>query len=1108
MEAIGETGEGGFSYPIIQGYINRCGTVMHHVGGGKHNEKEVGGDSDFLQDFDSDGSSDFEYGCDERRGPTRWRSDQEGDAGWASFSWDEVEDDSFENCADLLLHTGTRRRGLVRSRHPPRFVRTAVYFAELLALGNILYAIYPGVRSVGGGGFSSAANRACRQATSYCLTVVRMCCNASRGGLEKVEPAGWVGGRRELDEDTSTLQRTQLLVDARLAEKLAPCLHDIDFDVRRDAVSCALWALRGGHARLQWTSISLLEAGNVDPHALLALDFCTPVWVSAFVSLIRGRGVPALGSTNPSRLARDAEESKRRLALQCLAYMAEAGDLATHNWRGLKVISSLLGALNNIPPGADEPTSPAKEMNRKNSGVMGLRAPDFRGWKEGVLDVFQKLTENGFREGHSVLRAQSRFGIALEVPGFSFPGVSTLKSVASRATELLRGGTLDEISALVRRARSVLATAVRIRDHGVLGSGNNIPEDVRVTLSLVWGWMQRVIVQLTRDEPDHPSTSARVSLAWDCLQLMRFILSSVACRFSLCKIHPDLTLEVSHTAGGTSSTGDSVGSSHHQQLSTDQKHGCTTKSELAEACTGLETVVLLLSAEDLTPLDLYRAHPIPPLCVGAADVLADALTYGDKEVIDSIESYELGLRLGLAVQTSANLVRESHRLGVEHIHLLWTHPAGRTARVKLLDRVLWQTHRGLHEQIIVSGLVEFVVCNMLPDCAMTEIISAQLPASFVRHNGTPLVRNEGIALLERVVAQRLSCPAVARETARQAVRHGLPSGEYTRLRHNRHTSIRAGVGACLRCLARLDSPPVDNALTLAGVPRQAILYTRRDHIGRKTRQQWARWLRREESEGASSTSSMLKELRPVHVVAESAFPGSAAVLREKFQMHSSDASVWSSNGVSRSCQPGSRKLGIMTRSKGQVGIDDHNRAQGLFSTALPPSFRPPPPTLETPSPAAEADVTKVQSKKPVNDKDKKAVLTIEGGLSTLSVPSLLVLLAAELAVSKESMSLIEVGGSFTGGCPADRQARSNETASTTFDEATLELSLPDHVANQLYTRCLAGVLRIPGLLFLEVRVCCSTSAFEDFDLIDQSCFEIKAMQISSSSHAINVPRRS
>lgn len=1106
VEAVGETGEGGVPYASIQSYIRRCGLASYCIGAGTHRNGDEDNDPEGLWE-DGRGFSDFDCSHEggRKRGGTRIPpGDNEG---WITSSEGEEDD------GDLMIEGNHRhqdgnassptrgwRNRLVRSCRPPMFIRAPVYFSELLALGRVLFGIHRVPRGIKGGGFSGAADRARRQATAYCLTVVRMCCDVCNGGLDKTEPACWMGGGHELDEDATTMQRAQMMVDFRLAEKLAPCLHDSNPGVRNDAVGCALSAIRGGHARLRWISLSARETEGMDPRALLALGFCSAMWVSTLVAIVRGRGIPALGSANPTRSAREGEDSVRGMALNCLRYMAAAGDLATHSWRGIRVVSALKGTISHGGPGLDGWNEPAKDVGSRNARDVALRNPSFKVWKDGVLEVLQTLAENGSVETQSMLRAQGGQHIGLNISDFVSSAALTPKGVASRAVELLRGGTLGEIQRLVQRCRSILATAVRIGDRAVLGYEDEIPDDVGVTMSLVWGWMQRALVQLTRDEPDHPSTAARVSLVLECLGLIRFVLCSPACRLAQCDIHPDLAGEVSQASGRSPSAQRGAESHTLNNRPADDIRDVSTSFDVAAARTGLEATVLLLSAKGPVTLDLYRAHPIPALAAGAADVVADALTYGDRETVESMESYGMGLRLGLAIETSTRLVRESRRLGVEEIHLLPTYPGGRRARMKLLDRILWRAQRKLHEQAIISGVVEFIVSNMLPDCATTDIISMRLPASFMRYNGTPLVRNEGIALLERIVARRHHCPSVAREMGRQAVRHELSSAELLRLRRYRHRSIRAGVSACLKCLARLDSTHVDNALTRASVPKRAIVSFRRDHTASKTRRQWSRWIRHYVESGAplNLSTDEAPNVLPVTTQGAATFSEDTAFGREKLETYLHDQSA--SDAVQRP-NPSTQELGTAIKLENLSRIKADKIADtGMSSTALP-SLRALPVAAQTISSKQEADAV-LEVSTPTNVRKMETVLTIEGGLSTLSVRGLIALIAAELGAKEHSIRLIEVGGvsdavgtSYTG-----------LTASPAVDECVIKLSLPEVLADRLHTRCLGGVLRVPGLLSLKVRHCVrrigtsakGTYASADVCCYRNECYVISVMKIYST----------
>ena len=1084
---MGETGEGGSAYPVVQRYLRRCVQQAHFckpsVIGGNVADEDSDDDSRGGSDGDDDDSN---YDCGDGGGHCRRENPVEYDDGgdWASSSEEEDNRRPFINGNEKPPHQSSnsmprvRRqyRDLVSSQRSHRFVRAPLYFSELLVLMRVLCTIHRSPRTIGGGGSIGAPDRFRRKASAYCLAVVRMCCEMGVGGLDHAEPAGWVVGR-DIDEDTATLQRAQLLVDIRLAEKLAPCLHDPDSNIRNNAVRCALSALRGNHARLRWISLSDQVREGVDPRAILALGFCTAVWVSGFGAMIRDRSVPFRGSGNTSRAERESEESSRIAALHCLRYMATAGGAAIHSWRGACVLPIFQGILSR---GSSRKTITAESDNvaRNASGGPGPSGLEFKGWTEGVLEVMRTLAEKGSMETHSLLRSQPTLIQGLKGYGLLSTEGLTPKGVATKSIELLAGGTLEELIYVIRRAHSILATAVAVDDRGVLGSNDNVPSDVGVFISLFWGWMQRALVQLLRDESDHPSTAARVSLVWECLELMRFLLSSAstaACRLVRIDVHLDVAVGDGSCASGPPSAANNAG--HGGSDAYTHKGDCgPMKQQLGTARTGLEVVALLLSMEEPIPLNLYKAHPISLLTVGAADTLGDALTCGDPGTLDYLESYGLGLRLGLAVEASARRIRESRRLGVEDIHLLCTYPAGRRARVKLLDRVLFMCHRGLQEQVIASGLVEFVVSNMLPDCETTEVVDVRLPASFVRHNGTPLVRNEGLALVERVLARRRRSPPVAREMARQAIRHTLPATECGRLRRFYLRSVRVGVGVCLRCLARLDNASVDNALTIAGVPRGAIVSTRRNYAASKTRRRWARWLRRgalraslastvnefpSRGKCSRSTSFTCDEKKCSDLTRA---VGDGQGVGSSDERYTANSGPWASHDCERSAR--------IKQSPEDMVKKKPDRSAASTKQGLPSRIIAPQSAVFGSSDLGSTNTLKTATR----EKRRWASLTIEGKAPNLSISDVLELLATDLGATNDVINVVKVGGSFSTGeratvpLPSFTDPAAATTVSTTSHDFTLEVSLPETLASRLYTRCLAGVLRVPGLLFLKVRV--------------------------------------
>ncbi|CAM9321165.1 unnamed protein product, partial [Discosporangium mesarthrocarpum] len=581
---------------------------------------------------------------------------------------------------------------------------------------------------------------------------------------------------------------------------------------------------------------------------------------------------------------------------------------------------------------------------------------------------------------------------------------------------------------MVRRVRTLLGTSVQVADAEVLEGSAEASGTIYSTMSLVWGWMQRVLVQIARDSPGHSSTAGRLRLAWECLHLMRFLLCSrnrAAVALVHCPVHRALALESARAAGVTPLPEESVDEEKEKY----QGVGGSSMAEFAHARTGLEVVARLLSAHcDTAAMEIHRAHPMRLLTAGAADVLAEGVSCGDRNTVDTLASLGIGLRLGLAAEEGVLLVQESRRMGVESIHLCWAYPAGRQARVKLLDRILSLGHLGLLEQVLTSGLLEFSMREMIPDTADTDVVNVRIPSKFARYNGTPLVRNEGLALLERVAARRRRCPGVASEVVRQAIRHEVAAEELKRLRNCRRRSVREGVGACLRTLARLESPVVDGALVRAGVPSAAIVATRKSHTDHATRKRWAGWLRSQvDKPQAADPHGYFRIARPKPVPEVASGSVEAAVGRRAGESEGEGIKL-------KEGKAGREKLGDVVGPERRS--EDAN--QGTLTRL----------SIGTDKDGIGGGLKKPQSWSIPNSDRNNTPLLPQGDLSSLSLAELVHSLAYELGVSAAHVSPVAVDG----GPP-------------TAARFSMEGSLADH----LWTHCLAGVLHIPGLLHLQVE---------------------------------------
>lgn len=1129
VDCVGETGDGRSSSPSVRAYLRRCGLALADeavgrsgeadgerwrrvgyrdsddsddgtgiVGGGRRETRgwhTAPGKGDWMASSSSSSSSpgDDDRGEDE---------EQRGGGGGGGFEEEHgYEDDRPETGAGTAVDelgrddpAGSDAPGA--SSRPPTFLRTGVYFGELLALGRVLRAL----RHVGRSGPATAINRGRRQSVSYCLTLLRAACGGEGGGLERDEPPSWSAGLLGPDEDLPTLQRAQLLADARLHEKLLPFLHDADADVRESATACALVALRGGRERLRWTPLPLPPGRGEcpDPRAVLSLGFCAPAWVSGLLAIIsrgRWRRVPAdFGAAG--RSARGADDRSRLAALRCLGCMADAGEIATGAWAGLGVVSALQGELSR-PADRGDAVSPSP-----GDASRGAETP---AWKNAALGVLRSLAENGSVEAGAVIRAHPALAKALSVPGGGLLDASGPEDLAAAALSLLPGGTLGEVTQLVRRVRSTLAATVRGGGGRFLGGdagGDAVPDDALAVMSLVWGWMQRAAVQLARDDAEHPLSPRRAELALECLGLLRFLLLSGAPAAPLlvgCRIHERLAAEASRAAGAPSGAPEDKGGPEYSMgHDAGRRTRGGARADLARARTGLELAVRLMSSEDPAPRGPHPSSMLSALSVAATDAVADAVAYAGEDVVDRLCKCDPGSRLALAVENSARLARESRRPGPRTSRPWRAHPAGRRARRKLLDRMLRSSRGELVEQIVGSGLCELVVRTMLADCGAAEASGAGAPAGSAPADRGPLVRDEGIALLEAVVERRQRCPGVAGEMARQAVRHDLPSAEMSRLRaHRRLRSVRRGVGACLRALARLGNPSVDKALVLAGVPPRAVVAARREPLADRTRARWSRWLQRAaEAEVAAPLSG--GACTP-HGEA-SPFPSPSAPPAAPPRVSGGGAAGPGNGGppglggIRRSGHsPEARPSGNKTASGGTYtfeGVVPVRAASGKGVPASPPgrgsTVGAP---LEARSSSGGATIRDETDTSPrgsrgagAGDEGRVATLVVEGDAKTLSLATFVELLAFELGAAREDLRVLRVGDSpedSLAAAPSSSSPSSSAPGSTekpalgrktssASASSTLKILVGKPLADQLYTRCLAGVLRVPGLLTLEV----------------------------------------
>lgn len=222
---------------------------------------------------------------------------------------------------------------MVLEKKKAKFLRTSSYLGELVGLGRTLANLSHASRGQGRTG--ARARRSC---VSYILTMVRL------WGLK--DGGNGVEGLSARPDSLNSMQRAQLLIDTRVAQRLLPYVADYDGEVRRDVLAAAMAALTTGLCLLGGVE------GNANPHAELALQFCSDGWCESLAKVLVSGG------------GGKEEVGCRVLAAQCLEKMAAAGDVACGGWANSGVLGCLGIAL------AD---------NRREAS------------KEGALSVFESL---------------------------------------------------------------------------------------------------------------------------------------------------------------------------------------------------------------------------------------------------------------------------------------------------------------------------------------------------------------------------------------------------------------------------------------------------------------------------------------------------------------------------------------------------------------------------------------------------------------------------------------------------------------------------------------------------------------------------------------------
>jgi hypothetical protein len=164
-------------------------------------------------------------------------------------------------------------------------------------------------------------------------------------------------------------QRAELLLDARIAEKVVTLLGDVDPDTRTKALSLAVLATR---------HIAPPPISSPNSLQLLGLSFCTPMCVAGLALVLK----------NPEEIYEN-----KLLAIQVLENMLVGGDSCTAGWQAAGVLPTLAENIRTLPA--------AKQGAVHGGGALGVRPDRGREDVDGAmrrspaLELFSKVLDTG-----------------------------------------------------------------------------------------------------------------------------------------------------------------------------------------------------------------------------------------------------------------------------------------------------------------------------------------------------------------------------------------------------------------------------------------------------------------------------------------------------------------------------------------------------------------------------------------------------------------------------------------------------------------------------------------------------------------------------------------
>ncbi|CAM9662798.1 unnamed protein product, partial [Phaeothamnion confervicola] len=364
----------------------------------------------------------------------------------------------------------------------------------------------------------------------------------------------------------------------------------------------------------------------------------------------------------------------------------------------------------------------------------------------GAFEVLRTLVATSSPAVQARLAAHPGLGRTLAAHGLSLPEPATLEGLLEKGRDVAEAGTLAEAAEFARTTHGWLCAALRLGNPFRTGTagfltaptqsstaaevaaaavgqrGGAIGSAMEEVMTVVWGLLQRSARQMEQHGPTHPATAGRLKLGMACVALARLVLTS-GCQRVVGLIHVR-AMRLWPLPGARRNGGGGNGGIKADDGDNGGGDGSGVEGSFSVIGMPMSALVTLVQlARGNAPFEMHHPHPLHIMAASAANALAEAAASGDAALLNMFADAGVGLVAHDAVAAGHRLLQASRAAAVEATHLCDLYPAGRAARVALLDRLLTAGHNGLCEQVVVSGLVTYLLTEMLPDTAVVDVVA-------------------------------------------------------------------------------------------------------------------------------------------------------------------------------------------------------------------------------------------------------------------------------------------------------------------------------------------------------------------------------------------------